>query len=158
MLIGSQVQPNPAHLPPASASAPVSASIAQFFEQQWVQHGQLEVLFIKRAARKGDRWTAHVAFPGGKRDPGDRGDLDTAVRETLEEVGLHLGSQHHHHDDDHDHDDRVICCGHLPDRLITTSWGLVPYVFHPVPSLSLEMMVAVVVVAARWWWWWQWWW
>lgn len=29
-----------------------------------------------------------MCFPGGKRDPGDRDDVDTALREAQEEVGL----------------------------------------------------------------------
>lgn len=32
----------------------------QFFSQSWVQHGDPECVFIKRAARVGDRWTRYV--------------------------------------------------------------------------------------------------
>src|SRR5215469_5323337 len=35
--------------------------INAFFDQEWVQRGDPEALFIKRAARKGDKWTSHVA-------------------------------------------------------------------------------------------------
>ena len=45
---------------------------------------------IKRAARAGDKWTSHVALPGGKRDPGDRSDEEVARREAWEEVGLKI--------------------------------------------------------------------
>lgn len=31
----------------------------------------------------------HLAFPGGRPDPGDRGPIDTALREAHEEVGVH---------------------------------------------------------------------
>ena len=48
------------------------------------------VLLIKRAERSGDPWSGQVAFPGGKMQEGDRTAKDTAVRETMEEVGIDL--------------------------------------------------------------------
>ena len=48
------------------------------------------VLLIRRADREGDRWSGHLAFPGGRWSPGDDGLITTARRETLEEVGLDL--------------------------------------------------------------------
>lgn len=50
-----------------------------------------ELFFIQRADREGDPWSGHVAFPGGRRELSDRSLLDTAIRETREEVGLDLG-------------------------------------------------------------------
>ncbi len=50
--------------------------------------GGPELLLIKRAAVDRDPWSGHMAFPGGKHEPGDRHLLDTAVRETREETGL----------------------------------------------------------------------
>jgi 8-oxo-dGTP pyrophosphatase MutT (NUDIX family) len=52
-----------------------------------------ELLVIQRAHNDRDPWSGHLAFPGGKRDPADTTLVDTAMRETLEEVGLDL-SQH----------------------------------------------------------------
>lgn len=52
------------------------------------RHHGLEVLMIKRAERKGDPWSGHMAFPGGHRDRGDINSQYTARRETLEEIGL----------------------------------------------------------------------
>jgi 8-oxo-dGTP pyrophosphatase MutT (NUDIX family) len=49
-----------------------------------------EILFIRRAERVGDPWSGHVAYPGGRKDDADATLLRTAVRETLEEVGLDL--------------------------------------------------------------------
>ena len=54
------------------------------------QHGAPEVLFIERAARLGDPWSGHMAFPGGRVDRGDAGPRAAAERETLEEVALDL--------------------------------------------------------------------
>jgi 8-oxo-dGTP pyrophosphatase MutT (NUDIX family) len=48
------------------------------------------VLFIERARWEGDPWSGHMAFPGGRVDPGDRDARAAAERETLEEVGLRL--------------------------------------------------------------------
>ena len=54
------------------------------------QDEQAQVLFIERASRHGDPWSGHMAFPGGRVDPADRGTREAAERETLEEVGLNL--------------------------------------------------------------------
>ena len=48
------------------------------------------VLLIRRAEREGDRWSGHMAFPGGRWSPDDPDLLSTAVRETREEVGVDL--------------------------------------------------------------------
>jgi 8-oxo-dGTP pyrophosphatase MutT (NUDIX family) len=50
----------------------------------------LELLLIKRAEVSGDPWSGHMALPGGRRSPDDADDVDTAVRETREEVGIDL--------------------------------------------------------------------
>ncbi|KIW92904.1 uncharacterized protein Z519_06753 [Cladophialophora bantiana CBS 173.52] len=106
---------------PSPPSPP--STISEFFAQEWVQEGDPELLFIKRAGRAGDRWSGHVALPGGKRDPEDADDFAAAIRETREEIGLDL--------------DTADClpAGNLPERLVTTSWGkdvlmvLCPYIF-----------------------------
>ena len=50
----------------------------------------LDVLLIRRAEAEQDRWSGHIAFPGGRVDGEDTGPRQTAERETLEEVGLDL--------------------------------------------------------------------
>ncbi|KAL8831013.1 MAG: hypothetical protein Q9191_001109 [Dirinaria sp. TL-2023a] len=88
--------------------------LENFFAQQWVQQGEPEILFIKRASRAGDRWTSHVAFPGGGREPGDEDDCAASVRETREEIGLDLITDH------------CITIGNLPEQLVTTWWSKQP--------------------------------
>jgi 8-oxo-dGTP pyrophosphatase MutT (NUDIX family) len=49
-----------------------------------------ELFFIRRAEQPNDPWSGHVAFPGGRREEQDRSLLETAIRETREEVGIEL--------------------------------------------------------------------
>lgn len=130
-----RIKPSHTHWPTWPTSASKSPDLETFFAQEWVQHGDPEVLFIKRASRKGDRWTSHIALPGGKRDANDKNDQAAAIRESLEEVGLDILEY-------------GIECGNLPQRLVTTHWGkrpllvLCPYVFllttHQIPPLKLQ--------------------
>jgi len=54
--------------------------------------GDLEILFIERASDVQDPWSGHLAFPGGKVEPGEQA-RQTAERETREEIGLVLESE-----------------------------------------------------------------
>ncbi len=49
-----------------------------------------ELLLIERAHRDDDPWSGQMAFPGGRRELQDETVLDTAIRETAEEIGVHL--------------------------------------------------------------------
>ncbi|KAK5122696.1 hypothetical protein LTR85_003611 [Meristemomyces frigidus] len=131
-----RIKPSYSHWPSSSSDTATKLDdLNEYFAQDWVQHGEPEALFIKRAARKGDKWTSHIALPGGKRDPEDADDQAAAVREAWEEVGVDLEKY-------------AIPCGNLPQRLVTTHWGkkplmvLCPYVFlltaHQIPPLKLQ--------------------
>ncbi len=54
-----------------------------------VVHGP-ELLLIKRAEVAHDPWSGHMALPGGRREDADATLQATAVRETREELALHL--------------------------------------------------------------------
>ena len=54
--------------------------------------GDLEILFIERATDERDPWSGHLAFPGGKVEPGEQA-RQAAERETREEIGLNLGAE-----------------------------------------------------------------
>lgn len=98
--------------------------------------GGLEVLFIKRAEHPEDPWSGQVGFPGGRVEEGDRDLTMTAVRETTEEIGVHL-----------DRDGELMGC--LDDvramaRLRPVDLVITPFVFRllgPVnPRLSAEVV------------------
>ena len=94
------------------------------------------ILLIRRAERFGDPWSGHMALPGGRREEADEDLLTTAIRETQEEVGLHLP--------------RESLLGQLPDvaprsRSLTTML-VRPFVFgldaRPTPRPNHEVAFA----------------
>jgi 8-oxo-dGTP pyrophosphatase MutT (NUDIX family) len=99
---------------------------------------EVRILMIKRSERDGDPWSGHMAFPGGRMDPGDRHGFDVALRETHEEIGLQL-------------DERDPCIGRLSE--ITTHPGLrrhamvvSPYVFKLERDVELRLNYEVAEV------------
>lgn len=81
--------------------ASVAAIMRQDPERQMPQ-----LCFIRRAMNSRDRWSGHIAFPGGKIEPTESS-LDCAVRETMEEIGLDLQTAPH--------------VGQLDDHISTTN-------------------------------------
>lgn len=65
----------------------VRASVAVILN---VLNNDLNLLLIKRTENPKDPYSGHVAFPGGKISSEDNEPIDTAVRETFEEVGIDL--------------------------------------------------------------------
>lgn len=50
------------------------------------------LLFIKRPESERDPFSGHMAFPGGRMESADNSKLETAIRETYEEVGIDINS------------------------------------------------------------------
>lgn len=98
-------------MPSLSSSESTPLTLQRFFSLPWVQRGQPEILYIKRASRLTDNWSSHVAFPGGRKEDEDENGLYTAMRETWEEIGLDLAEK------------EFVNVGKLDDREITTSLG-----------------------------------
>lgn len=48
------------------------------------------ILVIQRAAHPDDPWSGQMGLPGGRREPDDLDLIDTAIRETEEELGVLL--------------------------------------------------------------------
>ena len=69
------------HDTPGTSRAAVAVILARNTES---------VLLIRRAERAGDPWSGHIGLPGGRPSPVDADLLETAMRETTEEVGIEL--------------------------------------------------------------------
>src|SRR5499433_4515658 len=73
----------------------------------------LTVLFTRRTAHLHDH-AGQISFPGGRSEPGDASPGETALRETLEEIGLEP--------------ERVEILGHLPEYTTVTGYRVTPVV------------------------------
>ncbi|KAI5480956.1 NUDIX hydrolase domain containing protein [Pseudohyphozyma bogoriensis] len=139
--------PAPTSPIPSPAVPSVPTQLAEFFSQPWVQDPSTtaEILYIKRATRNTDKWSGHIAFPGGRQEPSDEDGRYTAMRETWEEVGLDLAEKSY------------VSVGQLDDREITTSLGkrllmvLSPFVFlHTSPATPIPELQETEVASAHW--------
>jgi 8-oxo-dGTP pyrophosphatase MutT (NUDIX family) len=96
-----------------------------------------ELLFIRRAAREGDPWSGDMAFPGGRAQASDASLVATAMRETMEEVGLDLRDAHYL---------GALPCHVSPVRDPDGTFGIFPFVFEvgAWPELTPNEEVAAV--------------
>ena len=66
-----------------------------------------------------------ISFPGGRAEPGDCSPVDTALRETAEEIGLSAS--------------RIEILGYLPEYRTITSYRVTPVVATVSPPFSLAL-------------------
>lgn len=69
---------------PQASDKPMAAVLAALFEDD---DGMVRVVLTKRPDTMPTH-AGHIAFPGGRPDPGDDGPVGTALREAYEEVGI----------------------------------------------------------------------
>jgi 8-oxo-dGTP pyrophosphatase MutT (NUDIX family) len=102
-----------------------SASVAVVINQK------MNVLMIRRANKKGDPWSNQMAFPGGKKEKEDRRYVETAARETFEELGINLWRTSEF-------------IGYMSSfKTHTGKMDVIPSVFHNVKSLRPRPIVEV---------------
>lgn len=93
-----------------------------------------DILFIRRAEKRGDPWSGHMAFPGGHMEASDADLRAAAEREAFEEIGLDLSTADYLGPLDHQ---RPMPRGHALDMLVA------PHVFaldyHPECSPNFEV-------------------
>lgn len=105
-----------------------------------------QLLLIQRAPNPRDPYSAHIAFPGGCRDPTDQSDLHTAIREAQEEVAIQLNDE-----------SSYKLLGRLNDRRITKSGRklnavLSAFVFEQLPNATPPpMQLQTSEVASAFW-------
>lgn len=103
----------------------------------------LAIAFIERAERVGDRWSGHMALPGGKRERRDRDLAETAARETFEEVALVLPEPIGRLSDQRGRTTKGLVAAFVygldhpeplaphPDEVAAADWISLPWLFDP---------------------------
>lgn len=69
------------------------AAVALILRHSAAADDALELLLIRRAQRAGDPWSGQIGLPGGRFEPHDSSLEETAMRETIEELGFDV--RHH---------------------------------------------------------------
>lgn len=92
------------------------------------------ICMIRRALKEGDYWSGHMGFPGGRKDQGDQNLMQTAIRETEEEIGVRLTSS--------------LCIGRLDD-LIHPQLQVAGFVFEA-PQIESYTLEEAEVASVHW--------
>lgn len=93
---------------------------------------QMDLLFISRAERQGDPWSGQISFPGGHHEAGDADLRETAMRESMEELGLDLSNA-----EVLGQLDDLGTVRHLPARVVQPWAFLVPEIAQLTPNYEV---------------------
>jgi 8-oxo-dGTP pyrophosphatase MutT (NUDIX family) len=104
----------------ANSAAPTPASVLLAIVQR---ADGLHMLLTQRTAHLTDH-AGQISFPGGRAEPGDASAIETALRETEEEVGLHRR--------------HINVIGALPDYLTGTGYRVTPVVSLIEPPFEMQ--------------------
>jgi 8-oxo-dGTP pyrophosphatase MutT (NUDIX family) len=102
-----------------------------------IQEGRVELILIKRTEYDGPH-SGQVSFPGGKADAIDRSMIETAIRETDEEIGI-----------------RLACADYLgkltPLHILVSGFEVHPFVFYyqASPNFMLDKLEVQYIIKAN---------
>jgi 8-oxo-dGTP pyrophosphatase MutT (NUDIX family) len=95
------------------------------------------ILLVRRQVHDGDKWSGHIGLPGGRREAGDEGLMQTALREAEEEVGFDALA----------HGRMLGCAGTIDaNRRMSGDLRIAIYVaqLHSQPAIELSSEIAAV--------------
>ncbi|KAJ2503138.1 hypothetical protein GGH96_000581 [Coemansia sp. RSA 1972] len=127
---------------PAQTPEATIQSLHLFLTNPLLSSARAQILFIQRAQHERDPWSGNIGFPGGKHEPCDESDQDTAERETREELGLDLR-------------EGFVHLGQLDDVAVYllgkgTRMAVSPHVYLQTQEQTRELQVSDEVASAHW--------